>query len=373
MSLPTLLSDLELDTLDGKVRFPAVWLRDNCPCAECQDPHTGQKLFGITDLPEDLAIASIEQSPEAVELFYAPDGHRSVFARDWLIHHAPAGSMFSDGRTEDAKQLWVAADLTGGLLEETWPAYFDDPARQAACLQEIMRLGFVILHDVPCEPGTVLQVAESFGFVRETNYGRLFDVRVKPNPNNLAFTGLKITPHTDNPYRDPVPTVQLLHCLSNAAEGGESGLVDGFKVAALLREQDPHAFEVLTRTPIPYAFRDARAELLTYRPLIDVDALGRIREIRFSNRHVQPLRHAYEDVVAFYTAYRRFAQLAYQPELQVTFKLKPGDCMVFDNTRILHARTAFESSGTRHLQGCYADLDSLASTAAMLQRALRVG
>jgi gamma-butyrobetaine dioxygenase len=189
MNLPTLVSDLELDALDGKVRFPAVWLRDNCPCAECQDPHTRQKLFGITDLPEDLAIASIEQSPEAVELFYARDGHRSVFARAWLIQHAPDGSAFSDGRTEDAKQLWAAADLAGGLPAETWPAYLGDPARQVACLQSILRLGFVILRDVPRELGTVLQVAESFGFVRETNYGRLFDVRVKPNPNNLAFTG----------------------------------------------------------------------------------------------------------------------------------------------------------------------------------------
>ena len=141
----------------------------------------------------------------------------------------------------------------------------------------------------------------------------------------------------------------------------------------MLRQQDSQAFEVLTRTPIPYAFRDAKAELLIYRPLIDVDALGRIRDIRFSNRHVQPLRHAYEDVLAFYAAYRRFAQLAYQPELQVTFKLNPGACMIFDNTRVLHARTAFESSGARHLQGCYVDLDSLASTVAMLQRTLRVG
>jgi hypothetical protein len=32
--------------------------------------------------------------------------------------------------------------------------------------------------------------------------------------------------------RDPVPTVQLLHCLHNAADGGDSGFVDGFHAAA---------------------------------------------------------------------------------------------------------------------------------------------
>jgi alpha-ketoglutarate-dependent taurine dioxygenase len=57
-----------------------------------------------------------------------------------------------------------------------------------------------------------------------------------------------------------------------------------------------------------------------------------------------------------------------RPELQLNFKLEPGDCMIFDNTRVLHARTAFASSGARHLQGCDADLDGLASTLAVLRR-----
>ncbi|WP_422326832.1 TauD/TfdA family dioxygenase, partial [Trebonia sp.] len=34
-------------------------------------------------------------------------------------------------------------------------------------------------------------------------------------------------------------------------------------------------------------------------------------------------------------------------------------CLIFDNTRVLHARTAFAATGERHLQGCYADLDGL--------------
>jgi gamma-butyrobetaine dioxygenase len=52
---------------------------------------------------------------------------------------------------------------------------------------------------------------------------------------------------------------------------------------------------------------------------------------------------------------------------QVT--LQPGDCVVFDNTRILHSRTAFGGGGARHLQGCYADLDAVASALAVLSRA----
>ena len=46
---------------------------------------------------------------------------------------------------------------------------------------------------------------------------------------------------------------------------------------------------------------------------------------------------------------------------------KPGECFIVDNTRILHARKGYSGSGTRWLQGCYADLDGLNSTLAVLE------
>jgi gamma-butyrobetaine dioxygenase len=219
----------------------------------------------------------------------------------------------------------------------------------------------------------VLEVAASMGYVRETNYGRLFDVRTSVDPTNLAFTALAIAPHTDNPYRDPVPTVQLLHCLASAAEGGDSGLVDGFAAAGLLRAEDPAAFEVLTSTPVTFRYRDATADLRATMPMISLDPRGRISEVRFNNRSLQPLGSpsgplASADADAFYRAYRAFARLLERPELMLTFRLEPGDCIVFDNTRVLHARTAFTGGGQRHLQGCYADLDGVASALAVLRR-----
>lgn len=235
-------------------------------------------------------------------------------------------------------------------------------------LGAVRRSGFAVLRGVPAVERQVLTVAGTFGYVRVTNYGELFDVRVEPDPNNLAFTSGAIAPHTDNPYRDPVPTLQLLHCLENSATGGDSGLVDGFKAAALLREESPADFAVLTRTPVPFVFRDRGTELRADRPLIEVDARGRIREVRFNNRSIGTLRGDAAELAAFYAAYRRFAAITLRPELQLDFRLDRGDCLIFDNVRLMHARTAFEQDGARHLQGCYADLDSLASTLAVLHR-----
>ena len=58
--------------------------------------------------------------------------------------------------------------------------------------------------------GQVLEVIKELGFTRETNYGKLFEVRTEVNPNNLAYTNMGLGSHTDNPYRDPVPNSSTL-------------------------------------------------------------------------------------------------------------------------------------------------------------------
>jgi gamma-butyrobetaine dioxygenase len=362
-----------------------VWLRANCPCTGCQDPGSGQRLAAITGLPADVTVTRVLASDAAVEVIFGPDGHRAVFAADWLARYGDPGGEAGTGpgsrppdddRTEDAKRLWAAADLGGGIPQGWWPRYLADPEHRSACLSAVLTHGVVVLHDVPGEPGAVLAVARSLGYVRETNYGRLFDVRAEPAAANLAFTRLPIAPHTDNPYRDPVPTIQLLQCLHAAAGGGDSTFTDGFRAAAVLRGRDPAAFTRLTTTPVTFAYADAAAVLRATGPMIGLDPRGRIRQIRLNGRSLAPVRLPATQARAFYTAYRAFAELAADPEALVTTTLAPGDCVIFDNTRILHGRTAFADgggtagagSGRRHLQGCYADLDGLASTVAMLAR-----
>jgi gamma-butyrobetaine dioxygenase len=364
--------------------LPAVWLRANCPCADCLDPGSGQRRAAITDLPADVTVAEVLASDAAVEVIFGPDGHRAVFAVGWLARYGGPGGEGGTGaadpgppgqdddRTEDAKCLWAAADLGGGIPQGGWPRYLADPEHRHACLSAVLTHGLVVLHEVPREPGAVLAVARSLGYVRETNYGRLFDVRAEPAAANLAFTRLPIAPHTDNPYRDPVPTVQLLHCLHTATGGGDSTFTDGFRAAAVLREQDPGAFTCLTTTPVTFAYADAATVLRATGPMIGLDPRGRIRQIRLNGRSLAPVRLPAAQAQAFYAAYRAFAGLAAGPEAMVTSGLVPGDCVIFDNTRILHGRTAFAdgggNTGRRHLQGCYADLDGLASAVAVLAR-----
>jgi gamma-butyrobetaine hydroxylase len=360
-----------VDLVDGGVRLTvgdeavelgALWLRDSCTDAQSRDPVSGQRLFGITDLSPELRVDSARVADGGLEVVFAPDGHRSRFDVAELLD--AARTTPHDERNETSKHLWSSAAQLRLVTRVPLPDYLAD---RAPVLRSVVEDGFALLSEVPAREGCVTEVAESFGFVRETNYGRIFDVRIEDNASNLAFTGLAISPHTDNPYRDPVPTIQLLHCLSNAAEGGDSGLVDGFAAAAALRDRDRAAFEVLTTTRVSFRFdsRDTHLESLT--PLIGLDAAGCIREIRFNNRSMRVMPLGPEESRVFYAAYRTFAELLCDPAAQASLRLRPGDCLIFDNTRLLHARTAFQAVGGRHLQGTYADLDGLLSTLAILK------
>lgn len=352
----------------------AAWLRNNCQCPSCRDPASGQRLVSITDLAPDVTVIRAVQESDGLHVTFGPDGHEAVFSRTWLAGYATAEV---DQRSEDAKRLWSARDFPAGPPVTSWQAYSRSDAIRLGCLRELLSTGFMLLSGVPAVPGAVADVVASFGFIRETNYGRLFDVRVEAVAANLAYTSLPIGPHTDNPYRDPVPTLQALHCLVSSAEGGESGLLDGFRAAAQLRAEEPLAFDCLTRTPVTFGYGDASAQLRATRPMISLNQAGMIREIRYNGRSMEPMRprsgllpgEAAEEMHEFYLAYRAFAAILQRPSGTLRFALAPGDCMVFDNTRILHSRTGFSAAGRRrHLQGCYADIDGAESTVAVLAR-----
>jgi gamma-butyrobetaine hydroxylase len=338
-------------TLAG-VRLHALWLRDNCPCSECRHV-SGQRLLDTRSLPDDLSIVAVEGCTVSFS-----DGHVSRFDLDWL--RANAGEA-----PARACRLW------GAEIQHDLPvARYDDVASGGAALRDwlaaVDELGFAILTGGSTEPGTVTRVAELFGFVRETNYGRLFDVKTVVNPTNLAYTGLGLGAHTDNPYREPTPTLQLLHCLASSADGGENTLVDAFRVAGDLPRDD---FELLSRTPIRFRYTDANAELEAETPVISLDAHGQIQAVHYNTRSAQAFRLPEDAVGRYYEAYQRFGRMLEEPAYRIQFKLGAGDLFIVDNLRVLHGRTGYAATGgERHLQGCYADRDGLRSRLAVLSR-----
>jgi gamma-butyrobetaine dioxygenase len=340
----------------GESRFHALWLRDNCPCAECRH-ESGQRLLDTRSLPDDLTVVALTYDGAALHVSFS-DGHAGTYHEAWLQAHAGA-------QAPRQRRLW------GAELQFDLPvARHEDVVADAGALREwlaaVDELGFAILSGCGTEPGTVTRVAELFGYVRETNYGRLFDVKTVVNPTNLAYTGLGLGAHTDNPYRDPTPTLQLLHCLASSAEGGENTLVDAFRVA---QDLSSHDFERLSRYAIAFRYADAEAELESETPVLTADTRGEIQAVHYNTRSAQPFRLPEEVVGEYYEAYQRFGRMLERSEYRIQFKLAPGDLFIVDNLRVLHGRTAYAASGgERRLQGCYADRDGLRSKLAVLSR-----
>ena len=346
--------------------LPAFWLRDNCHCPQCRHPGNGQKLYEIVDLPADLAATEALVAPDQTIKVLWSDGHRSEYTAAWLNAHDLVASAREARRSRP--ELWGKA-LEHNLPVGDWPRMLLDPEAELAWLDRYSALGFGLLKNVPVRPGMVAEVGDRLGFVRVTNYGRLFDVISVPNPNNLANTSLGLGVHSDNPYRHPSPGVQLLHCLESGAPGGDTQLVDGFHAAEILREENPGAFALLSSVPMTFRFSDANAELEARQTLISVDMDGVITAVHFNNRSADWLDAPAELAGRWYAAYRAFAQILKRPELELVFKLGPGDCVVMQNDRALHGRTAFDPNlGRRHLQGCYIDRDGIESRRRLLQR-----
>jgi len=356
-----------LQRSDGSnVRYHSTWLRDNALDSKTRDANNGQRLITLSDIPINTYIesATLDEAGKNIFLTFLPETKKVSFSANWLEAHV-----------YDTKRInikgWVASDLktwekdmSKSIPHVDYKSAKSDKTLLLQWLKSLYRYGFAKMTGGKIESGALIQVADLFGYVRETNYGKWFEVRSEINAINLAYTNLGLQAHTDNPYRDPVPTIQILYCLENSASGGDSTVVDGFNAAIHLKDENLDYFNLLSKYCARFEYNgDKGAHLQSRRPMIELSPDGELIAIRFNNRSAAPITDVpYDDMANYYKAYRTFSDIINDPALAVNFKLNPGECFIVDNTRVLHARTAYSGTGARWLQGCYVDKDGLLST-----------
>lgn len=357
-----------IEWADGRVSpFHHVWLRDNCPCDQCVYSVTREQVFESVDAAEDLQPLATRIDTDGCLRIDWQDGHLSRFDPGWLRAHAYDDESRAErlaGRPQP--RLWHS-DLQLPVFDYT--ALMNDNAALLQWLLAVRDIGLTQVRGVPTEPGSLKLIAQRISFIRESNFGVLFNVQSKADADSNAYTAFNLPLHTDLPTRELQPGLQFLHCLVNDAEGGESIFVDGFAIADALRLEDPQLFEALCEIPVEFRNKDRHSDYRCLAPVIALDALGRVAEIRMANF----LRGAFDTSVAqmplLYRAYRRLIAMTREPRFRLMQRLKPGELWCFDNRRTLHARNAFDpATGARHFQGCYVDRDELLSRILVLQR-----
>ena len=220
--------------------------------------------------------------------------------------------------------------------------------------------GFCIVEGTPATVEASEQLIRRVGYIRETIFGGFWDFQADLSKADTAYTNLELLPHTDGTYSHDVPGLQLLHCLAFDGTGGESTMVDGFRIA----ERAAHAMSPATTTcsrrwPSPGSTSATVRTSIAARPVFRHDDTGALVQVSFNNADRAPFLLPADEMNRFYDATRAFEASPTTTGCNGVACCRPGSAMLFDNWRVLHGRTSY--TGHRHLCGGYVNREDFES------------
>ena len=338
--------------------FPYLWLRDHCKDVENWDERSNQrKLFtALVDPNIQIEETKIIEDNKKIEVKW-PDMNKSVhYSGDFLYKNSLENISSNSGEA-----LWDKQSINKAELE----IKFDELEKNEGfknLLQRIKTYGFSIINNCPTEMKTVEDIANKIGYVRNSIFGDLWSFESNTEMADSAYTQEELRPHTDGTYNHDAPGLQLLLCCEYEAEGGESIMVDGFKIAKILRENHGTSYNILSEIDIPGRYFGDGVELIAKRPVFKFRN-KKLIQVSFNNYDRGDFRLPNNKINDFYTAIRAFDKLANAKEMQWRQILKPGQLLIFNNWRVLHGRSEF--SGKRKMSGCYINKEDFESVCRM--------
>ena len=366
---------MKIELTDNKVFFEKqgakkeihpFWLRERVNSENFLDQKTQQRLFDPTMLKNSSEISKVNISDKFLEVSFKDGAYAKLVIENILKEFEKDNELYFINKIS-----WKS-DFQNNNIYKFNKNFFEEKIMYESLL-DFYKYGFVIFENVPTQDNFIVNFANSIGSIRRTNFGEFFNVKSKPNPNDLAYTSLPLAPHTDNPYRKPVPCIQLLHCIENEVGGGLSTLVDGLAVTEELKKEHPSFFQILTEIKVRFQFVDDNVVLEDWAEMIQLDENKRLKQVRFSPRlDFVPLMDK-EKLELYYAARNKISEMYNSEKFRIEFKLKPGDLLMIDNYRLLHGRTEYNANeGNRFLQGCYIDYDSTEGKLKHLKRKFNI-
>ena len=355
--------ELRISVDNETFRLHPLWIRERSLEEGAVDQSSLQRLYDPEKISVNLQIKAAKAIEEDKVLIKFSDNHEAEYCLHSLIKEIKRSKGLPD------KVFWKKENI---ILKKFNFNYEEDEKKQLYHILDFYhKYGFVLVSGLKAADGEIINFAEKIGYIRETNFGKLFNVISQKQPNDLAYTSLELESHTDNPYRKPVPSIQFLFCIENSCEGGDSTIVDGFKVAEDLKKEYPEAFNILVSTLINFKFKDKDAILEKTGKIIKLSERGEFKQIKYSNRLDFVFYQDPEKLEEFYAAKRIMHEMINSKKYILQFHLDPGDLIIMNNYRTLHGRTSYNTSeGNRWLQGLYIDHDSAESKYKILSEAV---
>ncbi|QLL34032.1 hypothetical protein HG536_0F03570 [Torulaspora globosa] len=391
------------------VTFNNLFLRDSSKSPKSVDLKSGQKLFTtgyLASNPSSTVPTKVEVSPDSQSVLIDwKDGDSYKYSLEFIYKFKGSTFVTDALRNSISKHkpvLWDRKTLKGNIADlnsVNYEGFMNEEQKLYKALTILQKYGLTFINDVPKgDHDAVRKICERIGPIRNTIYGETFDVKSDvTTTSNIAYSNFSLPLHMDLLYLENVPGFQLLHSINNspAESGGANIFVDAFSAARHVREQDAEGYEAMQHVPVNYQYvRDGNC-FYQSRPMIEQYDSNEsntlmsnyeylIKRVYYSPPFQAPFtlgiyektpdtntspaklteRFLFRDFVHGLGVFDQFIN---RPENQFKLKLPENTCVIFNNTRILHARTAFKSTD-RWLKGCYLDRDSFSSKLKYLEQ-----
>lgn len=350
-------------------KYPFVWLRDNCQCDQCFHTTAKSRILEWRKFNLKVHPTCIQEGDSLVKIDWN-DGHSSQYTHDWLKFRSflpEDQKRYTEKYYRPKKILWSSAEF-----DDIFKKYdFDDMMKSDKTLYDslfnLSTYGVIVIENLPESDSAVDIIINKIGFFKRTHYGKKYVVQQVTNTSNVAYLSSNLQMHTDLPYYENCPGVNVLHCrVQTSSNGGDNLLSDGFFVANYMKQYHPEEYKLLTEIDVEWSdvgVEDGKEFYKLYRlPVISLNSNGEVIRTNLS----VPQRGSHfigdlDDVKPWYEAYGVFIDLAYK--FSAKFRTNSGKMLLFDNCRLLHGRNAYQDNqnNVRKLIGAYVDWDEIYS------------
>lgn len=330
---------IKVNWADGHTsRFHYIWLRDNCACDKCGAHASGSRHQSFLDIPEDIGPSTIKSNPTSLHVRWSNDAHDSTYSSTWLRNNCYSEKE----RALRGKKQTVWDGTLDKIPTVDYLVAKTNQSELHKLFASVSEFGFVLIRNVGAFREETERLANMIGYIRNTHFGLVTDLKLRSDPKHIADYPTHILPHSDETYRHVPTGINILHCMQPSEDGGGvSQLVDGHKVAAILRSEDPAAFDLLSKVPIQHERVTPGEIIRSHRPVFTVNYEGCVTEVRLNERTMSALSLPEDFIEPTYRALRKAFRIAYDPANCVEHKLAAGEVFAFDNLRVLHGRTGF--------------------------------
>ncbi|PNB77210.1 gamma-butyrobetaine dioxygenase, partial [Pseudomonas sp. FW305-BF6] len=138
---------------------------------------TREQVLEIVDVAEHLMPENATVDAEGCLCVDWQDGHLSRFDPGWLRAHAYDDESRAERQAGKPKARLWHSDLQLPVFE--YQALMENNDALLQWLLAVRDIGLTQVRGVPTEPGSLKLIAQRISFIRESNFGVLFNVQSK--------------------------------------------------------------------------------------------------------------------------------------------------------------------------------------------------